>query len=134
MINDRLDTLQLALAFAMPAYLVTRKWKDPSLRNATELTQGVLTIALQGGGDYANYPGRVAELGSIDLLLVGSLQVDANNGDIEAAELAMVNAVQDFMHTLPAGLGDIVLNGWRISGQIESPHGWVVFRLTWPFL
>jgi len=135
-INDKLDALALALSTALPTRIVTREWRDPSLRKPAQLTAGVLTVIAQSGSDYANYPGRNADLGTLEMVWVASLQVSQSGTglDVEQAELALVAEVEGFLRALPAGLGDIVLTGWSQSGQTETPYGWVLFRLSWPFL
>lgn len=128
-----LEQLKDALATALPGRLVTREWLDPSQRKDEALQQGVITLISRREQGYADYPGREAQLGTLELALIGQLHCGAkgNGLDVERAELALVEEVKAFVANRPDELGNLALRSWEQSGQLEAPYGWVAFSLNW---
>lgn len=127
-----LAALRDGLAAALPSRLVMQSFKPMAQRSQDELVQGVLSAICRGEGKYANYHGREAQLGTLDVLLIGQLMVagDPDGLAIEQAELAFAEEIKAFLRApLPAGLRDCQASGFRQSGQLEVPFGWVVFEL-----
>ncbi|WP_374349633.1 hypothetical protein [Chitinimonas sp.] len=131
--DSRLEALKSALASALPARRVTRAWCDSNLRTHSELSAGIYTLIARRESEYADYPGREAQLGTLELALIGQIQLaeKASGLDVERAELAMLDEIKAFVGNLPAGLGNLALREAQQSGQIEAPYGWVAFRLDW---
>lgn len=128
---ERMVALKDALATAMPARVVTRKLKDFADRPKADIAAGVLTLVSSGEGGYRNYNGREAMDGRHRLLLVGQIELaeDSDGEAIEDAEFAMVEEVKGFMRALPPSLCSLVMTGFRQSGQVEAPYGWVAIDM-----
>jgi hypothetical protein len=129
-----LDALQASMAAAMPARTVQRNLPaDPANLPREQLLAGVLCLVSEGGGGFANYLGREGQLGTMQLSVVGFLQVaeDSEPADIERAELALLDDVLAWC----ADTGDIdpatgvLPEDWTQSKQIEHPFGWLIVRL-----
>lgn len=128
---ERMAALLVALAAACPARVVSRDLKDFADRTKTELTAGVFTLISIGESGYRNYNGREAMDGRHRMLLVGQVQLaeDADPSAVEDAEFAMVEDVKAFVRSLPTNLCSMVMTGFRQSGQLEVPYGWVSIDL-----
>lgn len=130
--DDTLEALKNGLSAAMPLRIVGREFRPLAQRRAEELLKGVVTLVNRGEDKYANYLGREAQLGALDVLLIGQLKVDdkASPLDVERAELALAEEVKAFLRApLPAGVVDCQAQSFVQSGQLEAPFGWVVFEL-----
>lgn len=125
--------LKSAMQTAMPARVVTRSYKDFGLRSDTDLRSGIWTLLSTGEKDYANYLGREAQLGTLTVAALGQVRVDDNSDEeeIEAAEFAMVEELKAFVRgELAATIdGGALMKGFRQSGQMEHPYGWVAVEL-----
>lgn len=117
----------------LPQRLVTRSWCDSAQRPRAELERGVLTLISQGASQYADYPGREAQLAQYQLALVAQcvLPESADGGVVEAAELDLIAEIEAVLGRLPPVLGGLSLSEWRQSGQLDAPYGWVAFSLIW---
>lgn len=127
-----LDALCGGLAEALPSRLVTRSFLPLALRPQEQLLQGVLTLINRGEKGYANYSGREAQLGKLDVLLIGQLRLagDPTGLQVEQAELALAEEVKAFLRApLPAGVRECLASGFAQSGQLETPGGWIVFDM-----
>lgn len=131
-VDTVLDRLATGLAVALPRRIVTRSFIPLAQRSIEELEAGVLTLVSLGEGDYANYRGREAQIGTISALLIGHLAVadGAERIAIERAELALAEEVKAFLQgDMPAGVSSCLAEGFKQSGQLEFPRGWVVFQM-----
>lgn len=128
---ERMAALLAALAAACPARVVSRDLKDFSDRAKADLTAGVFTLISLGESGYPNYNGSEAMFGRHRMLLVGQVQLaeDADPSAVEDAEFAMVEDVKAFVRSLPTNLCSMVMTGFRQSGQLEAPYGWVSIDL-----
>lgn len=127
-----LEALRSGLAAAMPARQVSRRFRAMGELSAAALAAGDVAIVCRGEKDFANYNGREAQLGTLEVMLVGRLQVGDEDGlAVEQAELALAGEVKAFVATRPwpAGIDDIRFLRVRQSGQLEAPFGWVVMDL-----
>lgn len=130
--NLTLEALRVGLAAALPSRLVTRSFLPHARRSQDDLVKGVVTLINKGEGDYPKTMGREAQLGTLDVLLIGQLMVagDPSGLQVEQAELALAEEIKAFMRgTMPAGVRDCTVNSFAQSGQLEVPCGWVVFEL-----
>ncbi|MDD2664371.1 MAG: hypothetical protein PHD19_11525 [Dechloromonas sp.] len=130
--NDTLNALLSGLQAALPGRLVSRSHVPLSLRPVGDLEKGVLALVSLGEGDYANYRGREAQLGRISALLIGHLIVSeqAEAIAVEQAELALAEEIKAFLRgNLPTGVSSCLADGFKQSGQLEFPRGWIVFQL-----
>lgn len=127
----RMAALQTALDTAMPTRVVTRDLKDFADRDKTDVAAGVFTLVSAGEGGYKNYNGREAMDGRHRMLLVGQIELaeDAAGSAVEDAEFAMVEEVKGFMRALPASLCSLTMTGFRQSGQVDAPYGWVAIDM-----
>lgn len=121
----------LALAAALPGRVVTRQWKPYAQRTKAELLAGVVTVAGLGEDGFANYRGREADLGTLKLVVVGQLEVDSKDPqDVEDAEDALAEGIKAFLREpLPPQIRSCLASGFRQSGQLEAPYGWVAFEM-----
>lgn len=127
-----LDALVQGLAEACPGRLVSRSFRPLAQIPQEDLERGVLTVMLRGERDWKNYRGREADLGTLNVTLVGQLVVAADAGGVgvEAAEMALAREIKTFLGTpLPAPLRACLAPGYDQSGQLDTPYGWVVFEL-----
>ena len=130
--DDMMDALQLGLASALPSRLVTRNFVPLAMRPYEELIPGIVSLIRLGEGEYANYLGREAQLGTVKALLIGQLQVEEGQTalDVERAEIALAEEIKTFLQgAMPAPVADCLSDGYKQSGQLEFPRGWVVFEL-----
>lgn len=133
-LEDNLESLKDALAEALPLRHVTRSLpKDPvGDIPREELLRGVICIVSEGGGEFANYFGREAELGHQDVTLAAFLQVDEHSQSfaIEQAELQLLQELLTWCGTGPFGTAsDVTAKDWRQSKQLEHPYGWLLLQL-----
>lgn len=127
----RMLAVKDGLAAALPARVVTRDLMDFADRPRADLLAGVFTLVSLGERGYRNYNGREAMDGTHRMLLVGQVELGENAAPsaIEDAELALVDDVKGFVRALPQGLCTLVMTGFRQSGQLETPYGWVAIDL-----
>lgn len=132
-LKEQMEALALALGSACPHRIVTRDYIDASQRNLSDLQAGVFTLISKSKAGYADYPGRVAQLGTRKLILLA--QVAVNEGDpssaVEDAEGDVIDEIEFFVSNRASALGDLLLRSNIQSGQLEVPFGWVVFELEW---
>lgn len=127
---DSMNALRAGLAAAMPARVVTRDLLSFDLRSEADLTAGVLTVLSSREGRYANYRGREAQMGRLNVVVVGQLKLleSALPSTVEDAEFAFAEQVKAFLGgELP--VPDVQLIETRFSGQMEAPYGW--FAMDW---
>lgn len=131
-LKTAMDALAAALATACPNRLVGRNFKPMAQRTDEDLLTGILSLACLGEQDYANYRGREADLGKLKVVLIGQLAVaaDAEPSALEDAEFVMAEEVKAFLALPPPyPLVECLATGYRQSGQLEHPYGWVAFEL-----
>lgn len=127
-IDTTLEALRGALAVAFSGCLVTRSFRPLAIIPKEELLQGVVTLVSRGEGNYANYLGREAQLGTMRPLLLFQFELPGNPSglQVEQRELDFVEALKNFMSgPMPAGVAQCLMNGFEQSGQLETPMGWV---------
>lgn len=132
-LNTALEAIRSQLEVALPGRLVTRQFLPLGMRSLDELQAGVVCVVCLGEQGFANYRGREADLGTLKVVIVGQLQVpdgpDAP-GRVELAELELAGEIKSWLAGPPAApLRQVLAGGWRQSGQLEAPAGWVVFEL-----
>lgn len=127
---DALNALKNGMAAAMPARVVTRDFLSFDQRREADLTAGVLTVVSSREGRYANYRGREAQMGRLNVVVVGQIKLaeSALPSAVEDAEFSFAEQVKVFLGgALP--VTDIQLQETRFSGQMEAPYGW--FAMDW---
>lgn len=127
-----LSALMGGLAAALPAQIVRREFRPLAQCRQEDLEQGIVTLVNRGERGYANYLGREAQLGTLDVLLIGQLKVDDKLSPlaVEQAELTLAEAVKTFLQgPAPAGVVECLAQSFTQSGQLEAPFGWIVFEL-----
>lgn len=127
-----LEAIRVSLAAALPSRYVQRSLVDPSTVPSEKLRAGLLCVVSEGGGDFANYMGREADLGHMQVRLVGFVMVDesAEPVEVERAELALLGEVLLWLNTAKVPGTDTVYPGdWSQSKQLEHPYGWMVLAL-----
>ena len=128
----QMEALRASLAAALPGRVVSRSMKPATVYADEDLRAGVVSLARLGEKDFANYRGREADLGTVEAVLVGRVAVgmDADEVELERAELVLAGEILEWLQgPMPAGVGQCLATGFRQSGQIEYPAGWVLFKL-----
>lgn len=130
--EEVMQAIESSLAAAMPTRHVQRKLVDPAAEKAERLTKGVVCVVSAGGGNFANWPGREGELGTMNVAVVGFLQVGAKDSseEIEKAELALLGDLLAWCQQEHAAPIDAVTPGdYRQSQQLAHPAGWLALDL-----
>lgn len=134
MLREALEALKAGLAAALPGRVVTRDLLAFEQRLQSDLEAGVLTVVSSREGRYANYRGREAQMGKLNVVVVGQLKLaeDALPSEVEDAEFEFAEEVKDFLAgSLP--VADVQLIETRFSGQLEAPYGWLAMDWeVWP--
>jgi hypothetical protein len=130
--NAALDAVKESLDAFMPQRYVQRNLTVAADESRERLTAGVVCLVGQKGGNFANYRGREAQQGTIDVALVGFLQVaESTKPDaIERAELVLLGEMLAWVAGGVTGADRVTAGDWRQSRQLEHPYGWVVLELT----
>jgi hypothetical protein len=130
--NAVLDAIVTSLGAALPLRHVQRSLVDPANESRERLLAGVICIVNGGGGGFANYRGREGDLGTMNVHLVGFVQVAEGSlpADVERAELAVLGDVLGWVNTVGVPGLDVVYPGdWTQSKQLEHPYGWLALAL-----
>lgn len=125
-----MNALRDGLAAALPGRLVTRALVPIGLLTDDELAAGVVSVVCMGEKDYANYRGREADLGTLQVVIVGRLKVaeDDPPSAVEDDEFTLAGEIKAFLaRPLPEPVRQALTTGFRQSGQLEHPYGWVAF-------
>lgn len=127
-----LDAITASLAQALPARFVQRSLVDPANVPTEQLLAGLLCVVTESGGNFANYRGREADLGSMAVRLVGFVKVEEGQPAVatESAELALLGDLLTWLNTTGVpGLDVITPGDWTCSKQLEHPYGWLALAL-----
>lgn len=130
-LDAAMEALQATLAAACPGRMVSRSFVPMSQRTAQELETGVMAVMSQGERGYANYRGREADLGTVQVVLLAQIKVAENTPavTIESAEFALAEQIKQALQgPLLPPLRQCLTTGFRQSGQTEHPYGWVLFE------
>jgi hypothetical protein len=130
--NAVLDAIVASLAAALPLRHVQRSLIDPANESRERLLASVICLVNGGGGGFANYRGREGDLGTMNVHLVGFVQVAEGSlpADVERAELAVLGDVLGWVNTVGVPGLDVVYPGdWTQSKQLEHPYGWLALAL-----
>lgn len=130
--DSAMEAIKDSLAAALPHRYVQRSLVDPANVPAEKLRAGLLCVVSEGGGDFANYMGREADLGRMQVRLVGFVLVEesAEPVEVERAELALLGEVLLWLNTTKVPGTDTLYPGdWSQSKQLEHPYGWLVLAL-----
>lgn len=122
------NALKADMAAAMPTRVVTRDFKDFADRAQADLLQGIVTLIGAGEKGYANYLGRATQLGTLPLILVGQIQLaeGAEPSAVEDAEDLLAEEIKAWCRAPGSALlGGITMTGFRQSGQVDAPYGWI---------
>jgi len=122
------NALKTQMAAAMPTRVVTRDFLDFAQRAPADLTKGIVTLIGNGEKDYANYLSRAAQLGTVPMVVVGQLALaeGALPSAVEDAEDLLAEEIKAFVRAPGSDLlGGITMSGFRQSGQLEAPYGWI---------
>lgn len=131
-LSTTLDLLRATLAAHVPARVVSRDFVDFAQRPDADLLAGVYSLLSTGEGGYANFVGREAQLGTLNVMIIwqGKVGEDATPSACEDAEGVAVDEIKALCGSvLPAGIDGMVLISWRNSGQFEHPYCWVAFEM-----
>ena len=127
-----LNAITASLAQAMPARFVQRSLVDPADVPTEQLLASLLCVVTESGGNFANYRGREADLGSMAVRLVGFVKVEEGQPAVatESAELALLGDLLTWLNTIGVPGLDVIYPGdWTCSKQLEHPYGWLALAL-----
>lgn len=127
-----LDALVDSLSAYLPERYVERSLADPAMLTTQQRQAGFICLVAGSGGEFANYRGREADLGSMKVTLVGFLEVTEGSPKvaIERAELALLGDCLRWLNTVRVpGLDVVYPDTWKLSQQLEHPFGWVSLSL-----
>lgn len=130
--NAVLDAIKASLEAAMPARYVQRNLAIPANEPPEKLLAGLVCVVSERGGQFANYRGREGDLGTMNVALVGFVQVaeGTESADIERAELTLLGDLLTWLNTTGVPGVDVIYPGdWTQSKQLEHPYGWLVLEL-----
>ncbi len=131
--NVVLDAIKDSLEAALPNRSVRRSLLlDPSSESNAVMNAGVICIVTEGGGQFANYRGREAQLGQLNARLVGFVKVAEKSApeEVERAELALLTDLLGWLAAPSVPGLDVVYPGeWAQSKQLEHPYGWLTLSL-----
>lgn len=132
-LSTRMELIKAALAALYPARIVTRDFKDPSLRSQSELAQGVYTLLSGSEDQYTNVPNYSAQEGRQHMVIVADIELAETVAPsaVEDAEFTLIDEIKYFVRHLPTTLCVMNLISLVQSGQIAHPRGWVVFQLEY---
>lgn len=131
--NAVLDAIEASLLDALPERYVQRSLADPANAPGTELQAGLICVVSEGGGAFANYRGREGDLGTMNVRLVGFVQVQEGTvpADVERAELDLLGDLLFWVSSAVVPGLDVMYPGdWIQSKQLEHPYGWLTLALT----
>lgn len=125
------EALKTALAVALPGRVVTRSFRQIPQRTREDLLAGVVSVVGLGEDDFANYRGREADLGKLQVVVIGQIEVDSDDPRVlEDAEDRLADDIKQFLRgDFPPPIRACLATGFRQSGQQTPPHGWVVFEM-----
>ncbi len=126
-ISRALVALEASLIAAMPTCIVSTDFVDFTQRRAAELQRGVITL-LHVGGD------RSSEWETmLTLKLVAQVTVPeriSSQRALRDAELALLQGLHAWINNPGAAAPSLQTTGYKTSGQMEFPNGWVSIDLT----
>lgn len=125
---DIANAVLTQFAAAKPLRVVTRDLKDFGDRARADLLKGIFSIVSLGEDGFADYMGREADLGTVNLIIVGQIELaeSAAPSAIEDAEFSMIEDLKDFCRgALAIPITGLYLKRWRQSGQLDAPYGWI---------
>ena len=129
----KIQTFIDAFAAAYPERVVVRSYEDIGVRSDAEFKKGVFTAIIKGADRLDDERNRSADTGDLSFIFIGQIKLNekATGEEIEEAELTLLDEVDDFLDSNPAGLCAIDLINFTLSQQIERPYGWVAIQMRW---
>jgi hypothetical protein len=122
------NALKTRMAAVMPTRVVTRDFKDFADRPLADLQAGIVSIIGAGENSYANYLARATQLGTVPFIIVGQIALAEGTAPsaVEDAEDLLAEEIKAFCRD-PGNdlLGGITMSGFRQSGQMDAPYGWI---------
>lgn len=131
-LEQRMEAIRASLAAAAPARVVTRKFVVTPNVPLADLEAGQYTLCSRGIRDFSNFNGREAMDGTQTIVLIGRVLLPESSDalQVEQAEFGMAAEIGAWLRSLsPGPLCCLVATGFTQSGQLEAPHGWVIFEL-----
>lgn len=126
-ISRALVALETSLRAAMPTSIVSADFVDFTQRRAADLQRGVVTL-LHVGGD------RSSEWETmLTLKLVAQVTVPeriSSQRALRDAELALLQGLHAWINNPGSAAPSLQTPGYKTSGQMEFPNGWVSIDLT----
>jgi hypothetical protein len=127
-----MNALKAEMAAMFPARVVTRDLQDFPQRSAADREKGIYTLVSRSEDSYTHTIGREASDGNHKIGLLGQIEVAENAppSAVEDAEGMMIDEVKALMRSRTQLTNSLRLIGFRQSGQLEAPWGWVAFDLV----
>lgn len=131
-LSEKLAALEASLKQGLPGRHILRGCEPVADRTAQEVNDGVINLVLDREHSYAKGRGRVAQEGTLDVMLIGYVTVDettAIKADLQDAEAAMGEQLKDWVRNTGIDGFDVELDHIQLSRQLEFPYGWVIVAL-----
>lgn len=130
-LSARMAAIAAHFTAGCPSRVVTREFLDFPMQKKADLQKGILTLISLGESDYKNLKGRACMDGTHHMTLTGQLQLGEKESGlaIETAELELFEEARACLRTLPLALCTLLATGFRQSGQVQKPFGWIVVDL-----
>lgn len=125
---DLRNALKTRLAAVLSTRVVTRDFKDFADRAEADLQAGIVSLIGNGEKGYANYLSRATQLGTVPFVVVGQLLLAEGSAPsaVEDAEDLLAEEIKVFCRDPGSDLlGGITMTGFRQSGQMDAPYGWI---------
>lgn len=126
-ISRALLALEASLIAAMPTCIVSTDFVDFTQRRADELQRGVITLLHVGGDTSSEWETLLT------LKLVAQVTVPERTSSQRAlrdAELALLQGLRAWINNPGREAPSLQTTGYKTSGQMEFPNGWVAIELT----
>lgn len=128
----KLAALEASLNLGLPQRHILRGCEPVNDRTAQEVDEGVINLVLDREHSYAKGRGRVAQEGTLDVMLIGYVTVNettASKADLQDAEATMGEQIKAWVRNTGIDGFDVQLDHIQLSRQLEFPFGWVIVAL-----
>lgn len=131
-LSEKLAALEASLKTNLPERHIMRGCEPLNDRTEQEVNDGVINLVLDREHSYAKGRGRVAQEGTLDVMLIGYVSVDENSSDkaaLQDAEAALGEQIKGWVRATGIDGFDVELDHIQLSRQLEFPYGWVIVAL-----
>ncbi len=122
------NALKTRMAAVLLTRVVTRDFKDFADRKPADLLAGVVSIIGAGEKNYIDHLGESMLAGTVPMVVVGQIALAEGSAPsaVEDAEDLLAEEIKAFCRDPGSDLlGGITMTGFRQSGQMDAPYGWI---------